>query len=346
MKKFGKDINDIFELKQSFIKNNDSLYENQKKIINVARNQILREKCKNCNHLLMSEVDFSKQKIEYKLCSNCGHLNGIYEDTKEFAYAVYVEDETNYYSKNLYHSETKKLWLDRVKSVYDPKSFFLKDIIISSLNKNDLIIDVGAGSGYFLQALRNSGFSNIQGYEVSEKQVKFANEMLGEQLVNLVELDNLEEVLLNTSAKVVSMIGVLEHLVNPRKILSAIEKNINIQYIYISIPLFSYSVFFEFLKEDMFHRQLAGGHTHLYSNESIGYFCEEFNLDIIGKWQFGADSMDLYRVLRLNLIEKNVSQKILEIFEDKFKEVMNSVQLILDQSEFSSEVHLVLKKRI
>lgn len=344
-KKYGKDLGDIFELKKGFIEHNKTLYENQKKIAKVACKQMEREKCKNCNHILEKEIDFVKQTIGYKICTICGHLNGIYEDTQEFAHAVYVEDETNYYSNTLYNSKSKKLWLDRVKSVYDPKSYFLEENISKSINKNELIVDVGAGSGYFLQALRNSGFNNIKGYEVSEKQVSLANVMLGSGLVELIELDEIKDIVLNTSAKVITMIGVLEHLVHPRKILSAIKNNRNIEYIYISIPLFSYSIFFELLKEDMFHRQLSGGHTHLYSEQSIEYFCEEFNFDIVGKWQFGADCMDLYRLLLLNLKEKNVSEKVVEIFNDKFKEIMNNLQLVLDKADFSSEVHLILKKK-
>lgn len=178
------------------------------------------------------------------------------------------------------------------------------------------VLDVGAGSGYFIKALLNNGFNSVKGYEVSNQQTTFANEMLNSNIVDEIEMDNLLNLIKNTNLEIISMIGVLEHLTNPREILKAISGNRNIKYYYLSLPLFSFSVLFELLNEDYFNRQLSGGHTHLYTNESIDYFCEEFKLEIISKWFFCADAMDLFRfsLLKMNSVQDN---KLISDFFEK-----------------------------
>lgn len=49
------------------------------------------------------------------------------------------------------------------------------------------------------------------------------------------------------------------------------------------------------MHQESFNRQLSGGHTHLYSKESINYFCKEFGFNIVGEWYFGTDVLDQFR---------------------------------------------------
>ena len=84
-------------------------------------------------------------------------------------------------------------------------------------------------------------------------------------------------------------------MTNPREILTAaISNNSKIRYLYLSVPLLSFSVYFELINQIFFNRHLSGGHTHLYTQESIRYFCKEFGFSIVGEWQFGTDIMDLF----------------------------------------------------
>jgi predicted RNA methylase len=81
----------------------------------------------------------------------------------------------------------------------------------SEHDKSDFsVIDIGAGSGYFIKALTNFGFKDVRGYEVSEGQVRLANMMLEDDRVEQVEINNLVDVISETNSKVVSMIGVLD----------------------------------------------------------------------------------------------------------------------------------------
>ncbi|MBK3494840.1 methyltransferase domain-containing protein [Viridibacillus sp. YIM B01967] len=342
LKKYGKSLGDIFDIKKTFIESNNELLKDNIKLAKIAKKQPKRSECKNCSNELSREVLFTKQGIDYHLCETCNHLNSIYDDTNEFAKAVYVEEVTSY--SKTYSAEDRRKWLSRVDKIYTPKAKFLGDFLLNT-NKITInsVMDIGAGSGYFVKALLNEKFINVHGYEVSTTQVNFANKMLGQDLVEQIEMDSLVDIIANSEAEILTMIGVLEHLTNPREILKAISMNKNIKFYYISLPLFSYSVFWEILNENIFNRHLYGGHTHLYTKESINYFCKEFDFTSLAEWQFGVDAMDLYRFSLIQMKSKNVSKKMIDLFSEKFVDVIDDIQLTFDKSEFSSEIHLILK---
>ena len=68
-------------------------------------------------------------------------------------------------------------------------------------------------------------------------------------------------------------------------------------YLFISVPTFSFSVFLENANQDIFPRQLSGGHTHLYTEESLNYLAKKNKLKIIAEWWFGSDMADLLRTI-------------------------------------------------
>jgi hypothetical protein len=142
----------------------------------------------------------------------------------------------------------------------------------------------------------------------------------------------------------VSLIGVLEHLQNPYLFLDNLKKNKNVEYLYISVPLFSPAVFFESIFDQVFPRLLSMGHTHLYSKESLEWLYKHFGFSSVAEWWFGTDMMDLYRSISI-ILEKN--RNISKIAKEKWKQMItpmiNSMQLCIDQNKLSSEVHVLLK---
>lgn len=61
-------------------------------------------------------------------------------------------------------------------------------------------------------------------------------------------------------------------------------------------------------------------------------------MSMIGKWRFGTDMMDLYRMC----ITKN-SKELGSIIHSKLFKCLDEMQLILDQNDFCSEVHAVFQ---
>ena len=169
--------------------------------------------------------------------------------------------------------------------------------------------------------------------------------MAGKELLNIHKLEDTNKLLKETTAQVISMIGVLEHLQYPRQALEAINSNDNIEFLYISVPTFSLSVYLELLSPNIFHRHLSGAHTHLYNKESLDYLANEFNFNIIGEWWFGSDLVDLFRHLQVNMVQQDASQKATDMFAKKFIPVIDALQLELDKKDYSSEVHMLFQKK-
>lgn len=342
---YGKLSTSLIIQKESFFKENEKHLKKQKKISEIYIKQPERLACKNCDNILDDENDFIKDNIPYKLCKKCTHLNGAFEDTFEYCQAIYSNDNGKDYSEN-YNSETLENYKYRVCSTYIPKAEFLFNTLKNE-NKNPSelkYLDFGSGSGYFVSALNTLGVKNIFGSEVSKNQIELGNQMIGKDLLSLHNLEETENILKTSDVNVISFIGVLEHLQEPRKALRATLENKNVEYLYLSIPLFSLSVYIEMLSDNVFHRQLHGGHTHLYTEQSIKYLVNEFGYEIISEWWFGTDIIDLYRNLFVNIENKSTSNLLKNHYKVMMEELIDCMQLEIDKKKYSSEVHIVLKK--
>ena len=344
MKKFGKSNIEMLEIKDDFFRENDSLLEKQLENGRLYSKQKIRVNCKNCNHILGESFDFIKQKIPYLICSNCTHLNGRYHDSTDFARSLYSDEKGKEYAKN-YVSIDLESYIKRSFTIYLPKVEFL----LNSLNeqkfdiKNIEFCDFGCGSGYFLYSLKNYNVGSICGLEVSEEQKDLGNKFLGKEMITTFDISNSLEVIKNLKSNVISLIGVLEHLENPRDILLQIKNNPNIKYLYISVPTFSFSTFLESFSQDVFSRQLSNGHTHLYTEDSIKYFVSEYKFEILSEWWFGTDILDLYRHFIVTFEELGYSEALVGNFKTSFKPLIDNLQLEIDRQKKSDEVHLLLK---
>lgn len=345
LKQFGKPSSALLMQKHSFFEENALHVEKQREIAKLYTAQSLRKHCKNCAQELHVEADFIKDSIPYKICQTCTHLNGAHEDTQEFCEKIYQQDDTSY-AQN-YSSGTIEDYEYRTASIYFPKAEFLFTCLKrENVNPHKLsYFDYGAGSGYFVAALLKLGLANVTGSDVSVAQVNLANRMFTSARLTCHSIDDGHKGLEETKAEVVSMIGVLEHLQTPREALAKINANPNIKYVFLSVPTFSLSVYIEMLDDNIFHRQLHGGHTHLYTEKSIDYLCTEFELEIVGRWWFGTDMVDLYRQIYVKLEQKHVSETIKNDFKDRLSKFLDQSQLELDKVGESSEVHILLRKK-
>lgn len=344
VQKYGKSSAEVIAQKNSFFEQNDAHLEVEKKIAKVYNKQEVRLKCKNCDASLEEGFDFVEVDTKYVFCDTCGHLNGCHEDSDIFCDYVYNSDEGESYGLN-YSVADKAAYFRRMETIYLPKANFLLEVLSKDKQvPNELTFtDFGAGSGYFVSALQSLN-TNVKGYEISTSQVDFANVMLGQELLHSFEPQETIGMIDEVESNVLSMIGVLEHLQEPRVALSAIQKNKSIEYFYISVPLFSFSVFFEKLSPDVFSRQLSGGHNHLYTEESLAFMFKEFGFEVVGEWWFGSDMMDVYRHVEVMMQKTNSSEKMRKMWQNSFGKIMDEMQVMLDKKHLSSEVHMVLKK--
>lgn len=330
--KFSKSYQNILNLKKDFVYNNINNLKKALRINNVYKKQPYRKFCKNCGSKKI-KLFIKNFNVSYKLCSLCGHLNGAHEDNIYFAEKLYNSNSgKNYYKNYLNDYDT------RVKNIYIPKVDFLKKVI-----KKINLVDIGCGAGHFVKALEEKGISAV-GYDTSLELCSLGNKKLKTNKIYHIDFNKIYKIIDSLSnVNTLSMIQVLEHLVEPHRLLNSFRKS-KIRYLYISVPLFSLSTFIENSFHNVFPRQLSGGHTHLYTEKSLNYLAKKHNLQIIGEYWFGTDFPDLMRSLinSGNILNKKIYFKE---FYEKFSKYIDDLQSVLDKNKICSEVHMVFKNK-
>ena len=73
---------------------------------------------------------------------------------------------------------------------------------------------------------------------------------------------------------------------------------------------------------------------------------QSHGLNIIASWHFGTDILDLRRSIMHTVAQNESSQSILDLIGSEIfgPNTIDDLQLILDKSKLSSEVHIIAKK--
>jgi len=333
------------KMKSNFDADKSVLIEKQIKDAVFYNNEPVRKVCKNCRTKMGKDVFFTKRfspeaSIDFFLCKECGHLNGRFQDTENYSINLYSGAEANYGSDTyLKSASSSTAYKDRVDNIYLPKAKFFDRV--TKLNKKTAkIFDMGCGGGYLLKSFQTLGYKNLVGSEIAPDLYEVATSFLpGVEIIKSSDKGVLK-ILKTFDGNVVCMIGVLEHLVYNEKVMQAIIDNKNIEYVFISVPMLSLSVFLELLSTKFFHRHLSSGHTHLYTEKSLRYFEQMYSLQRIGEWYFGVDIEDLRRVIFSQL---NGFEQAKEFIDSNFFSHRNDLQRAIDKTRFTCEVHLVFK---
>ena len=333
--RFTKPSNAVIKNKRSFFEENDKHLAYVRSINALYLSQPARTLCKTCGGMLPLTGDVSVHGVNYVICEQCGHFNGRHEDTSEFAHKVYAADSGENYSVNY-----KKNFNARVQDIYLPKAKFLTEILNANGINEFSVTDIGCGGGHFVAACEQLGIS-CRGYDTNQELISLGSSMLKENKVAISDLTDINDLIASVQTPVVSLIGVLEHLMEPRLALESFVRS-NADYLYLQVPLFSLSVILESAHSEVFPRQLNAGHTHLYTESSIRHLQSEFGLEVLGEWWFGTDIVDLYRHLTVMAdMETESKTKILAL---TVGDHIDALQAVLDEKKICSGVNMIFKK--
>ena len=259
--KFSKPSVAVIKNKKSFFEENEKHLSHVRSVNEVYKKQPLRKFCKTCQNLI-GATDIIVQNVEYSVCSFCGHLNGLHEDTLE---------EGKTYAKNYLEN-----YNSRVEDIYIPKVDFLLEVLKNDdAKKNISLTDVGCGGGHFVKACEMRELFAV-GYDTNQELIKLGSTKMVDNKLEYKDLEKIDEIIRANDSEILSLVGVLEHLMNPIDALQAFVES-KAKYLYLQVPLFSLSVLLESMNPDVFPRQLNAGHTHLYTDKSIksGYSAPE-----------------------------------------------------------------------
>jgi hypothetical protein len=333
--KFSKPSVAVIKNKRSFFENNSLHLDYVKSVNALYLKQPLRLECKTCNEPLQ-DAQLFVHEVPYSICNTCGHFNGHHQDTEEFAKYVYEEDQGEDYARNYRNN-----FFDRVADIYIPKVDFLKEVMKAEDNENYSITDIGCGGGHFVSACEKRNIQCV-GYDTNETLIHLGNSHLSSNILKRSKLKSINQVIKSVDTSVMCLIGVLEHLMDPIGAIDSFTKS-SAKYLYLQVPLFSFSVILESANRDVFPRQLNAGHTHLYTEASLNYLCKKFKLDIAGAWWFGTDMVDLYRHL---LIKSDIEQSCIDdIIQKNIGLIIDDLQTVFDSKKICSGVNMVLRKK-
>jgi SAM-dependent methyltransferase len=337
--KYSKPSSFYLKTKRDFFTGNDKLLQESIKQNELYTTQPQRNACKICEVVLPDTIDFQSHGVDYIFCSECSHLNGKFEDTQAFIEKLYISDKGSDYSNNYIDED----FIKRTKDIYVPKV----DFLINSIPKKKYeILDVGCGGGYFVFAALLKKL-NTNGLDVSKTMVDFGNNQISHHLkkkpLKFEKEKGFYNTIINSDANVISAIGVIEHLREPHKFFTAFKQS-KAQYLYYSVPMFSFSVALENIFKNIFPRQLSGGHTHLFTEQSIQKMNKVIGVQSVAEWRFGTDVMDLYRHTVTSLQKNNSSQKMIDYLHTGFGEKIDEIQSVFDNNHFCSEIHCIASK--
>ena len=329
------------KIKSNFFDNNAGQLADAIKKNNIYSEQDTRINCKLCQELLPTEIDFEKHCIGYKFCTKCNHINGIYQDSINFASHIYADAGGSNYS-NFY---IDKKYEERLHHIYTPKVNFLLDHI-------DLVkpthYDFGCGLGHLVNAARCKGIDSFGG-DVGELLIKAGNDSL-EHFHNIRSLEVLDintslDYISTISKDVLSMMAVIEHISDLNSFFKNI-RNASFKYFYYSVPLGGLSIFTETIFPNVYPRHLSGGHTHLFTEESLLLLNEKLGVTPIAEWRFGTDIQDLKRSFMVSLLQSKCSSITMQKFEDQFDSYSDDLQQVLDNANACSQIHVIAKKSL
>jgi 2-polyprenyl-3-methyl-5-hydroxy-6-metoxy-1,4-benzoquinol methylase len=345
-RKFGKCSDGMLDYQDYLVNNIDDHINNERKYENRYRESKNRANCIVCNTKIPNS-DFVRNSIRFSFCTNCGHLNGhnILQDS--LANEIYTDQSESEIKYDKYYIQEKTEFDSAVKNIYEPKAEFLADSLKEFLGitnfKRMKILDFGTGSGHMVKALGNVGFIDVSGIDPMSSTIEFGEKVMEIKNLKRVPAKDSLDYLQSTDAQIVCMICTLPHVADPHAVLLAMKKNPKIKYTYQKLPMFSLGAIFDIAHPEINSRVISGTHTHIYTEESLKFMENEFQLERVSEWRFGADILDLYRNLQVSLMRNKASANLSVKFAETFIPIIDSLQLLVDKHNFASEIHVLWK---
>lgn len=241
-----------------------------------------------------SSILFSNRKL--MICSNCGCKS---------IYPMINEKELDEYNKNYWSIAQSNSELSRNRYILLAKSRaeYLSEKL--DILNNFEILDVGAGHGYIIDALKNK-FPNIKTYAVEiDTQM---HDTLSKKADHVISS---WRDITNTKFNLIVISHVLEHIVNPIEFLfdlkDLLKKN---GFIFIEVP-----------NNDDFHKKSLESHLTVFNKSAIKWLVREIGMEIVDLNIIGQKLTNLRPPLQYRVFEKLFSKKLFQkyrVFHNRF----------------------------
>jgi 2-polyprenyl-3-methyl-5-hydroxy-6-metoxy-1,4-benzoquinol methylase len=231
-------------------------------------------KCPVCSH--DGFHSFTAKKFRFSKCKdkNCGH---VYVDPMP------TEGELElFYAKNNSGLENSDSWTMVKDYEFNPEAVqkFYEGNRIKFLrrkrylNSETAVLDVGCSTGMFLRVLKDQGYNNLVGVDVSAEQVEHCRE------VNMIPAFRyFGDIPSNLEFDLVSLYAVLEHVANPLDILEQSAKHLKKDgKLIVDVP--NFRSIYRFVSRNRWLWLIPPIHLQYFSPRSMKMLAEKAGLNI------------------------------------------------------------------
>ena len=196
-----------------------------------------------------------------------------------------------------------------------------------TFNKDDTLLDLGCGPGYFLKYLKEQNI-NSKGLEVTDYLVSICKE----QDLN-VENSLLEDEK-DLEYNIMTIFDVLEHLGNPIDFFNQANKKIKKGgYILAYTPnIHSFAFKFQKGKQNLL---LPYEHLCFFNEKSLNYLSEQTGFKVVSIDYYGLDIIDYFSMKEY---EDDIN------YNKKLKEIIPFIQALIDDASISNHMRIIFQK--
>lgn len=327
--KYGKPI-DLRKLKKTVLSDLHSHLTKIKQIVEflkTSKKSIPQKSCYICGESSSKEIA-QIYGFSYLKCLTCNHFY------TSFRYSE--EDIQEFYKTNSYWSQityaNKETCLYRREDVAKPKFEYIQ----SFKKEKGLWIDIGSGIGDLLSVASENNWK-VMGLELSDTSRKFCQDFFGIELLpfDFKEFCHHYENLTG-QIDVISILGVLEHLIDPMTTLFQVRKMLKKGgLIAVQVPNGNSltSMLQALYPHNVFRHMSPCEHFMLFSKQSLLKALESTGFEAKGMWFHG---MDFYEWLNHMILS---NEKVLNSdFYTHLYDNMNELQYVLDRQELSDRI--------
>ena len=273
-------------------------------------------------HLDVKDWMITQESFIIQKCSTCGFhfTNPI---PSEVTIGSYYKSE-DYVS----HSSTNKGLVNKLYNLVRTITLERKVSLIRSYAKGNNVLDIGSGTGHFLNACQLNGL-NVQGLEPDVDARSFAKSNFGLELESLETLNSIE----SGSKDIITMWHVLEHVYHLKRDITEIVRVLNDKgTLFVAVPnMNSYDA--KAYKEYWAAYDVPR-HLYHFQENTIKNLFSQFDMECVNIFPMKFDS---YYVSMLS--EKYKGGSILKAFFNGWLSNMKS-----DSNGYSSQIYVFKKK--
>jgi len=269
-----------------------------------------------------NELDLEYKKYKLFKCGNCGAVFPNILIDESYNKLVY---DNNIYEENIkrevldsYEYRKEKFGKERLEYIKEKCKFNLK---------NDTLLDLGCGPGYFLKHLTELNVE-CRGLELTQYLVDICKDQNLNVDATLLENEK------DDSYSVITMFDVLEHLTRPIDFFKVANKKLHTggRILAYTPNINSFSFYFQKGGQNLL---LPYEHVVFYDKKSLDYLASKSGFKVESVEFYGLDLIDY---LSMKEYEDGV------LYNENLKEVIPYLQALIDKEGISNHMRIIFKK--